>query len=438
MEPSAEKKEQFVIQGLAGIPKLSGTLSVRGAKNAALKACAASLLFKGEMAVANVPEIEDIKRAIELLENLGAEVTHPSPRSYAISFSKMPKTELSSDIASKLRSSVVFTGPLLARAGKVSFPHPGGCLIGARPIDLFLDGFKKMGARVREENGRYGIDAPEGKLRGAEIFFKTPSVTGTETLMMAAVLARGTTVLKNAAMEPEIAALADFLNLSGAKIHGAGTAEIIIKGTGLLTAKKPFKTPPDRIEGGSFLILAALAARDVTITDCEPAHLEALIEHLRGAGVSIEVGKKTLRVKNDGKKQRALSARDVKTHEYPGFPTDLQAPLAVLLSQAEGNSLVFETIFEGRFRYVEALKKMGAKIEICDPHRIIVSGPVSLVGRTLESPDLRAGLAYIIAALVAEGESVIHNVYTIDRGYERIEERLQKIGADIKRMKNEE
>lgn len=428
------KDEQFIIQGLAGKRALTGVIPVRGAKNAALKALAASFLFKDEVVISNVPEIEDIARAIELLEGLGAEVSRRGKRSYAIRAPRAPKSALPHELAAKLRASVVFTGPLLARTGKVSFPHPGGCLIGVRPIDLFLSGFQKMGARYREKDGNYEIETPKGVLRGATIFFKNPSVTATETLMIAGVLARGMTVLKNAAMEPEILALADFLNACGAKITGAGTAVITVKGTGLLSGKKPFVTPPDRIEAGSFLILGALAAKDLTITNCAPAHLETAIAHLRAAGVSIETGKNKIRVRNESGSAHALKSFDVKTHEYPGFPTDLQAPMAVLLTQAEGSALIFETIFEGRFRYVEALEKMGAKIEVCDPHRVIVSGPAPLRGRTLESPDLRAGLAYIIAALVAEGESVIHNVYTIDRGYERIEERLQKIGADIKRI----
>ena len=428
----ADRNEKFIIQGLGGAPALRGAIPVRGAKNAALKALAASLLFKNTVVVRNVPEIEDIARAMELLTALGAQVVKTAARTYAITAPRAPVSALPDAIANRLRASIVFAGPLLARTGKVSFPHPGGCLIGARPIDLFLEGFQKMGARVREKGGRYEIEAFGGALSGAKIFFKKPSVTATETLMMAAVAARGTTVIKNAAMEPEIPTLAEFLNKSGAKIAGAGTPVITIKGTGFLTAKKPFTTPPDRIEAGSFLILGALAARDLIIMDCDPAHLESPIEHLRAMGVTIETGKNTLRVTNPPRR-RAFRSSDIATHEYPGFPTDLQAPMTVLLSQAEGRALVFETIFEGRFRHLDALQKMGAKIEVCDPHRVIVSGVAALSGRTLESPDLRAGLAYIIAALVASGESVIHNVYTIDRGYERIEERLRKIGADIKR-----
>lgn len=432
----SNKEEQFIIKGLSGKRSLSGSIPVRGAKNVVLKALAATLLFKDEVVISNIPDIEDISRAIELLGDLGAQVNKIRDRTYSIRIPNKPKTELSSVIANKLRASIVFVGPLLVRTGKVSFPHPGGCLLGARPIDQFISGFRALGAKVsvrklyKAGNLTYIIEAPPKGLVGAEIFFKNPSVTATETLMMTAVGAHGTTVLKNVAMEPEIVALARFLNEGGAKIEGAGTSKITIKGTGLLNGKRAFVIPPDRIEAGSFLLLGALVARDLKITDCNPLHLEALIMHLREMGVSIDVGKNFVRVRG----ALSLKASNIKTHEYPGFPTDLQAPMTALLTQATGRSLVFETIFEGRFRYLDALSKMGAKFEICDPHRVIVYGPTPLKGSTLMSPDLRAGLAYIIAALVAKGESVIHNVYTIDRGYERIEKRLCAIGADIKRV----
>ncbi|MBI3019748.1 MAG: UDP-N-acetylglucosamine 1-carboxyvinyltransferase [Parcubacteria group bacterium] len=396
-----QKDEQFIIQGLSGERKLKGEIPVRGAKNAALKALAASLLFKDAVTVSNIPEIEDIFRACELLKEIGADVTRVKGRSYTIAFPKKPRSELSPAIANTLRASVVFTGPLLARTGKVVFPHPGGCLIGARPIDLFLSGFRAMGARVREKNNAYEIEAPQGKLRGAKIFFKNPSVTATETLMMAGVLARGATELKNAAMEPEIIALAEFLNSCGAKIDGAGTSKISIRGTGLLSGKKPFLTPPDRIEAGSFLILGALAAEDLTVTDCDPSHLESLLDHLRAVGVSLEVGKNKIRVKNEKNAASALQSFDLKTHEYPGFPTDLQAPMVVLLTQAAGSALVFETIFEGRFRYIDALLKMGAKIEVCDPHRVIVSGPAPLRG--LKAPICGRGLPTLLPRSLRRG-----------------------------------
>lgn len=435
-------EEQFIIQGLAkpgGKQKyLSGSIPVRGAKNAALKAAAATLLFRDAVELKNVPEIEDMHRSYDILEALGAAVEPVRARQYRIAHAKSPESVLPADIANKFRASIVFTGPVLARTSRVRFTHPGGCLIGARPIDLFLEGFQAMGARVRERDGEYTITAPPRGLKGASIFFRTPSVTATETLMMTAVLARGTTTLRNAAREPEIPALAEFLNVCGAHISGAGTPTITIHGGGLLNAgNNAFVTPPDRIEAGSFLVLGALAGRDLRITRCEPNHLTALITVLRDAGVSIFEEKKALRVSVPQKKG-TLHSIPIKTSEYPGFPTDLQAPFTVFLTQTAGKALVFEAIFEGRFRYVDALQKMGADVTPCDPHRIIVRGPTVLSGRTLESPDLRAGLAYIIAAAVARGTSVIHNVYTIDRGYEQIEERLQKIGLDIKRTSTEQ
>ncbi|MBI1999317.1 MAG: UDP-N-acetylglucosamine 1-carboxyvinyltransferase [Parcubacteria group bacterium] len=422
--------EHFVVQGLAAGRGLKGTIPVRGAKNAALKELAAGLLFRDEVRFTNMPVIEDVSRLIGLLRRMG--VLIEGRRTVRMRTPRRMTTELPPDEAERLRASVVLTGPILARWGSVTFPHPGGCLIGARPVDLFLEGFQKMGARIREKNGGYEITAPGGALKGANIFFRTQSVTGTETLMMAAVLARGTTVLENAALEPEIASLAAFLNACGADIRGAGTPTVTVKGGRLLSARGAvWRTPPDRIETGSFLILGALAGDDILITRCNPAECKAVIAVLERAGVPLETSRRTIRIRR-AKRYRAV---DIKTHEYPGFPTDLQALMAVFLSQAEGEALVFETIFEGRLRYVDELVKMGASLNVCDPHRIIVRGPTRLAGAELESPDLRAGLAYLIAALVADGESVIHTVYNIDRGYERIEERLRKVGADIQRVK---
>lgn len=431
--------ERFYITGFAGKKKLEGVIPVSGAKNAVLKAMAATILFKGKVELTNVPEIEDALRMLDLLKELGAEVDGENGK-YTIDTGGVSSGNLATDISKKLRASIVLSGPLLSRFGKVSFPHPGGCVIGARPIDLFLDGFEKMGALVSVENdgerARYVIKAPKGGLRGAEIFFRSQSVTGTETFMMAGVLAKGDTIIKNAALEPEIYDLAQFLNSAGAKIEGAGTPTIKIKGMGLLSARKKYVTPPDRIEAGSFLILVALCGKDVTVSNCEPAHLESLIEILCYSGIDLIVGKNFIRVKNDVKKggKNKIRAVNLKTHEYPGFPTDLQAPMSVYLTQAVGESQVFETIFEGRLNYLESLVRMGANITIMDPHRAIVRGPTPLVGKELESPDLRAGLAFVIAAIVAKGDSVIHNVYNIDRGYEKIEERLSEIGVSITRI----
>ena len=298
-----------------------------------------------------------------------------------------------------------------------------------------------MGAKITKKGKFYDIVAPKGGLHGAEIFFRLASVTGTETFMMAATLGKGTTVIKNAAMEPEIAWLADVLNASGAKIEGAGTPIITIKGGSPLAQKqdkqgKAFRVIPDRIEAGSFLILGALAAKKLTLRNVVPEHLGSLIELLSYAGTDVEVGKDFITVKNSGqknKKQKELRAVPLRTHEYPGFPTDLQAPMMIYLTQSTGESLVFETIFEGRLSYTESLNRMGANITMMDPHRVRVVGPSKLKGRLLESPDLRAGLAFVIAGAIASGVSEIHNVYNIDRGYEDIERRLRGIGLDIVR-----
>lgn len=422
------ENQKFLIGGLAGRKNLSGKVSIKGAKNAALKAFAASLLFDDGIQINNVPIIEDISRMAELLEHLGVDVEQISERSFNLRTPSEINTDLSDDIAKQFRSSIVLIGPILAREGKVSFPHPGGCVIGERPIDIFLDSFENMGAKVKMDNGKYIISAK--KLYGAEIIFRIPSVTATETIMMAAALALGRTVLHNAACEPEIEALAEFLNAGGADIKGAGTHTIVVNGVEFLHPKEPYETPADRIEAGSFAVLASICAKDVEITDCYPDHLKVLLAALKNTGAEIISKENSIRIRAP----KQLKAINVKTHEYPGIPTDLQSPLAVLLTQAEGRSFIFETVFEGRLNYLNELVRMGADITICDPHRAFISGPTALRGREMESPDLRAGLAFIIAGLIANGQSIIHNVYNIDRGYERIEERLKEIGADIKRI----
>lgn len=429
--------DRFVISGFGGKKTLSGVISVSGAKNAALKAIAAVILFKDQVTLTNIPDIEDVKRMGDIFEALGGIVTYARGGKYVLSLPPhvCVHTVVPHEIGKRIRASIVFTGPLLSRFGRVSFPHPGGCVIGARPIDLFLSGFEKMGARIVVKERFYEIVAPGKRLRGATIIFPKPSVTATETLMMAAVLARGKTRIQNAAQEPEIVSLAEFLNMCGAHVKGAGTATIDVVGVNRLlkAGRNVYDIPPDRIETGSFLLLGALAGNELEIKNCNPSHAEMVIELLRSAGLSIEVGKNMLFVRNNAHPSD-LSSVDIQTKEYPGFPTDLQAPMVVFLTQTKGSARVFETIFEGRLSYVSDLVRMGARIDVCDPHRVIVHGPTQLTGRELESPDLRAGLAFVIAALIAKGRSVVHNVYNIDRGYEKIEERLQNIGARIKRV----
>ncbi len=418
----------FVIKGGR---VLRGEVSVSGAKNSALKVFAASLLFQNPVQIRNTPLIEDIFRMKELLSAIGARISNSGNREFGVEAPENAATDLDKTITQSLRASVVLLGPMLARYGRVSMPHPGGCVIGRRPINFFIDGLKAMGARIGESGGSYFFSAK--KLKGADFAFLTPSVTATETLMMASVLAEGKTTLRNCAQEPEIEPLAKFLNESGAKIRGAGTHTIVVEGlgsSGRLFAKTPYETIPDRIEAGSLLILGALAGKKVKIKNCEPLHLLSLIAHLETAGVKIEKGADFLTVS----KPRKLSATSVKTCEYPGFATDLQAPFTVFLTQAEGKSEVFETIFDGRLEYVNELVRMGANITPCDPHRVIILGPTSLSGREVESPDLRAGLAFIIAGLIAKGETIVHNIYNIDRGYESIEAKLADLGADIRRV----
>lgn len=427
--------EIFKIKGLGGKKKLNGVIEVNGAKNAALQAFAFSLLFKDEVILKNIPEIEDIKRMSDLLKEIGVEVSQKNKKTYSIKVGKKINTNIPEEISKKLRASIVLTGAMLARFGKVSIPHPGGCVIGARPIDLFLNAYEKMGAKVEVIDGKYFIEADGGKLKGAEIFFKNQSVTATQTIMFAAVLAKGKTVLKNAATEPETKTFADFLNKCGAKIKGAGTQTIEIIGGGLLSAKgKSYTTPPDRIEAGSFLILGALAADNLEIKNCDPSEIESVIEALRESGVRIETDKTSIKIKNNGSvSNSSFKGLNIKTHEYPGFPTDLQAPMVVFLSQATGESYIFETIFEGRLNYTEELNRMGTEIKMWDQHRATVKGGASLHGREMESPDIRAGLAFLLAAIIAEGESIVHSIYFIDRGYESIEKRLCNIGVDIRR-----
>lgn len=426
--------DAFVVNGCGGKSCLSGTIAVGGAKNAALQALAFSLLFKDEVSYERMPEIEDVDRMCELLEDLGATITRKS-HSVRVSYPKKISSTIDRDRAKRMRASIVLTGPLLARTGEVRFPFPGGCVIGKRPVDVFLDGFRELGADVEEIDDQFVVVAPTKKqyqqLRGAEIFLRVPSVTATQALMMAAVLAGGTTRIKNAALEPETEHLANFLNTCGAKISGLGTTTLLIEGTGLLEASgRTYHVPPDRIEAGCFSILGALAADMLVVDECNPCDLEAVIDVLRRVGVSVETNKSQIIVRRPKK----LRSVDIKTHEYPGFPTDVQAPMVVLLTQATGESLVFETIFEGRLNYTEGLIRMGASIKMWDTHRASVKGPTDLRGKELEGPDIRAGLAYIIAGIIADGETIIHNAYYVDRGYESIEKRLRAIGANIKRV----
>ncbi|MDO8590696.1 MAG: UDP-N-acetylglucosamine 1-carboxyvinyltransferase [bacterium] len=431
-------KDIFLVKGQQGKRRLKGTLAVYGAKNAALPAFVSAFLFKDEVVFENVPFIQDIEHSAEIIEKLGGEVERKTSHRWAINASTANTTVLDVERAKRMRASTLFMGPLLARYGEVSFPHPGGCVLGERPVDMFLSAFEKMGAEVIFEAEIYKLKVKGKKLHGTEIFLRVPSQTVTETVMMASVLAEGTTIIKNAAMEPEIGNVAEFLISCGAKIEGVGTPTITIKGGGLLTAgKKVFHTIPDRIEAGSFLILAALAGEDLKISNCDPTHLESLTESLARSKVPLLIGKDSITVRLPlDSRNSDFRPTNIITHEYPGFPTDLQAPITVFFTQATGESNIFETIFDGRLNYADDLIKMGAKLNVWSKHTMTVKGPSVLKGRELDGPDIRAGLAYILAAIVAKGRSVINNVHYIDRGYERIEERLKAVGVDIERVSN--
>lgn len=415
--------EKYIIDG--GY-KLYGEIPVYGAKNEALKIIAASVLLDGKCIIKNIPEIEDINRLIEILEDLGAKIER-SGHEISIDPRSIKKTKPSDELVHKLRSSIMLVGPLLARYGQVTITHPGGCVIGQRPIDMFLAGFKAMGAKIEENDQEYTLKAP--KLRGIKIIMPWVMVTATESLMMTACLAEGTTTIINAAMEPEILALANFLNSCGAKISGAGTPIIIIEGVTKLSGGE-CTLIPDRIETGTFAIMGLITNSEITVTNCEPKHLETVLETLRRAEAKFEIGDNWIKTKPS-----KLKAVELRTHEYPGFPTDLQSPFTILMTQADGMSLIHEAIYEGRLFYTDKLNAMGAKITMCDPHRVIVSGPTLLHARKLESPDLRAGMGLVLAGLVAKGKTIIDNIYQIERGYENPINRLQALGAKIEKIK---
>ncbi len=424
------KKDVLFIEGLGGKRTLAGEISVRGAKNDMLKIMAASLLFEDTVHITNVPRVGDVRVLFTILEKIGARGTQKGTE-MSLAAPTQAITTLDEERAKKLRASVSLIGPLLARYGSVSFPHPGGCVIGARPIDLFIETLQEMGASYSADKNLYHFSVPPSGLRGADIFLDIASVGVTETVMMAAVLAKGTTVIRNAAMEPEIQNLARYLASCGAHIEGIGTPVLSIVGGGLLRAQgRVYKVIPDRIEAGSFAILAALAGQDVHITNINPDHLGALLSLFHKAGVNYHINGDTLAIKKPRAPYRAVNVR---TQKYPGFSTDLQAPMVVFLTQTHGEGLVFETLFEGRLRYTDDLVRMGADITMFDPHRVLVRGPRNFVGKRLEAPDLRAGLAYIIAGTIAEGNSEIHSIEYIDRGYEDIEGRLARLGVSIRR-----
>lgn len=409
---------------------LEGTVNVRGAKNAALPAMAAALLTEDAVALHNVPRVRDIGTLRMLLDELGADssVTHlEHGNRVEIQARKLESTVAPYELVKQMRASVLVLGPLVARFGHAKVSLPGGCAIGARPINLHLKGLERLGARISMDHGY--VDARSDGLKGALFNFDTISVTGTENLLMAATLAEGETVLKNCACEPEVQDLAAMLSAMGAQIEGAGTPTIMVRGVGRLHGVE-HSIIPDRIETGTFMVAAAITGGHLLLERAEPGHLKAVIAKLSEVGVRItEHEGKKLEVESSG----SLRAADVVTQEYPGFATDMQAQYMALATQAEGPSVITETIFENRFMHALEIMRMGADITL-DGRRAVVRGRTRLSGASVQASDLRASASLVLAGLAAEGETLVDRVYHIDRGYERIEERLKAVGARIQRI----
>jgi len=419
--------DRFLIRG--GRP-LHGTVEISGAKNSAMPCLAAAFLTAETVTLHNVPYVKDLITQRRLLEDLGATVLTPALRTHVITAAHIETFEAPYELVKTMRASVLALGPLLSRFGKAKVSLPGGCAIGTRPIDLHLRAFEQLGAKVSLESGDVVATAPAGRLRGAEIDFEKVTVTGTENVMMAAVLADGTTTIHNAACEPEIDDLAEMLNKMGARVEGAGTPTMRITGVEELHGAE-HTIIPDRIETGTFIAAAAITEGELRIEKCRPAHLTAVIEQFRGVGVEIEeVDDSTLRVNccPDG-----LKAKDVTTEPHPKFPTDMQAQYMALMTQAEGVSHITETIFENRFMHASELIRMGADIHFSG-NTATVRGKTKLTGAPVIASDLRASASLVLAGLCASGETVIDRVYHIDRGYEAIIRKLREVGADVERL----
>ena len=421
--------DKFVVRG--GNP-LVGTIRVSGAKNSALPCMAAAILTEDEVTLENIPQVQDIETERKLLASMGAEVELGYGRAQhrtTISCRTLSDPVAKYEIVKTMRASSLVLGPLVARCGMARVAMPGGCAIGGRPIDLHLRGLEKLGATITQEHGY--LEARAERLKGAHIVFDKITVTGTEDLLMAAVLAEGETIFENCAREPEVTDLAAMLIGMGAQIEGAGSATIRVQGVERLHGVK-HRINPDRIEAGTFLVAGAITGGDLIVANCNPSHLGAVIGKLQESGARIDVlSADSIRVRADG----GLKAVDISTQEYPGFPTDMQAQYMALATQAEGTSQVTENIFENRFMHVQELARMGANISV-DGRTATVRGRTPLSATAVMCSDLRASASLVLAALVADGESILDRVYHMDRGYERIEEKLRSVGAQIRRMGN--
>ena len=411
---------------ITGGRRLQGEVEISGAKNSALPIIASTILSADECVLSNVPLLKDIQTIKKLLECMGARIKREGC-TLDINTKDLKSCEAPYELVKTMRASVLVLGPLVARFGEARVSLPGGCAIGTRPINLHIAGLQKMGAEVEIKHGYVEVRAK--RLKGARIYFDISTVTGTENLMMAAVLADGVTVLENAACEPEVVDLANFLAKRGAKIRGAGTDTLIIEGIARLSGGS-YEVMPDRIEAGTYLACGAITGGDVTVKRCIPAHLEAVLAKLRTAGLKTEVTSDSIRVIADN----GITAVDVRTMPYPGFPTDMQAQIMALMTIGKGLSVITETIFENRFIHVPELRRMGANIKL-QGNYAIVEGVKNLTGAPVMATDLRASASLVVAGLVAEGKTEIHRIYHLDRGYERMEEKLSQLGAEIVRVK---
>jgi UDP-N-acetylglucosamine 1-carboxyvinyltransferase len=425
--------DKFLIKGGNA---LRGTVAISGAKNSALPVMAATLLTSEKVTLHNIPKVRDLITMSKLLAFMSAKVsvTEMPASDYVIEAVTLNDAIAPYELVKTMRASILTLGPAIARAGVAHVSLPGGCSIGARPVDLHLSALEKMGAEITVAEGYIQAKVPNhGRLKGAHIVFEKITVTGTENILMAAALADGETILENSAREPEITDLVTMLRKMGAKIEGDDTSILRIQGVDKLHGTE-HSVIPDRVEAGTFLVAGALTGGDLTITDCAPEHLGAVIAKMQQAGVRIDiVDKTTLRVRPAKK----LVGADMTTEEYPGFATDMQAQYMALTTQAEGTSVVTETIFENRFLHASEMVRMGANISI-DGRRAVVSGPAQLSGTTVQASDLRASAGLVLAALIAKGETTIERVYHIDRGYERIVEKLSEVGANIERINDKE
>jgi UDP-N-acetylglucosamine 1-carboxyvinyltransferase len=415
---------QFIIEGGQ---HLKGEIEVRGMKNATTPILAATLLTKQPCLLKNVPNISDVRAVLDIIKNLGGRVENIDEHTVKVSNQDINPQQLEEKAVRRIRSSVLFMGPLLARFGKVDLPEPGGCIIGNRPLDTHTYALEQLGAKIEKKDRFYGMRAE--CLKGAVIILPEFSVTATENVLMAASLAEGRTVIKLAAAEPHVQDLCNFLNKMGAKITGIGTHTLTIDGVKELNGAE-HTIIPDQIEAGTFAVMAAATRGEIKIKNIIPEHLEIILLKLKQIGVNFKVGPDYIQVLPSAD----LKAFKLQTMPYPGFPTDLQSPFGVLATQCQGTSLIQDPLFEGRMGYVNELAKMGANAIIADPHRVIITGPTPLYGQDIKSLDLRAGATLIIAGLIATGQTTINQAEVIDRGYEKIEERLIKLGAKIKRI----